>query len=77
MGLNSRDRAKILEHLTRAVETAIEEIIEGEGVVLPPLGLASTHHMSIAALNVLEAIDDVGQYLVEQLDDETRESLGL
>lgn len=73
--MNAAQRAKMLEILVKHIEKALEEAV-GD-VTVPVVGDSTEHHMAVAALNVLEAIEDVENYIGAQLPDDIREGLDI
>lgn len=73
--MNAAERAKMLEILVKYIEKALEEAVGP--VTLPLMGDSTAHHMAVAALNVLEAVQDVDNFIADQLEDDGRERLGL
>lgn len=64
--MNAADRAGLQQLLATAIAQAI-----------PVFGEATVHHMALTLVNLIEAIEDVENYLGNQLDDENRERLGI
>ena len=76
--MNAATRAKLLKVLSDAIEAILLESDQVDpSADLPLLGDSAITHMAQAALNVVEAIEDSQTYIADQLDDETRERIGV
>lgn len=75
--MNAANRTALEQVIRQALETAIEQAITDGLVDVPLLGYSTYHHMAITAVNVLEALEDVEEYIGEQLPKDIREGIGI
>ena len=59
--MNLATKNQLQKLLIEAIDEALDTAIEGEGLALPALGDSTLDLMAVAALAVLEAVEDARQ----------------
>lgn len=75
--MNAANRTALEQVIRQALEKAFDQAITDGLVDVPLLGMSTYHHMASAAVNILEAIEDVEEYIGEQLPEDTRQGIGI
>lgn len=74
--MNAANRTELLRIIEQALDTSIARAIEDGRVELPVIGESTYIHMAAAAVNILEAIEDVENYIGPQIG-EARHEIGI
>jgi hypothetical protein len=75
--MNALERAKLQKVLAEAIEEAFSSVEIICEVALPVFGESAFIHMADAVINIAEAIEDAENYIGAQLDQKTRDDLGI
>lgn len=75
--MNAANRTALEQIIRQALEKAFDQALTDGLVDVPLFGYSTYHHMASAAVNVLEAIEDVEGYIGEQLPEDLRKGLDI